>query len=273
MEKFKGILLCTDLDGTLLNNDKTISEKNLSAIEYFKAEGGIFTFVTGRMPFFVSDIYQKVNPNAPFGCINGGGIFDHRRQEYLWTKVMPDSVLDFAEFIYKKAPEIGIQVNAFDKIYFCNDNSAMAEFREANRLPYITCALKNIKEPIAKIVLGDKNEENISILKEIINTHPMAKEFDFVRSEETLYEILPKNVSKGNILLKMAQILGVDEDKTIAVGDYNNDISMLKSAKVGVAVSNAVPDVKKIANYITVSNEESAIANIIENIDRGNLFV
>lgn len=72
MGRFDGILICTDLDGTLLNSDRRISKENLEAIEYFKQEGGIFTFVTGRMPFFVSDMYEAVQPNAPFGCVNGG---------------------------------------------------------------------------------------------------------------------------------------------------------------------------------------------------------
>ncbi|MBQ3226919.1 MAG: HAD hydrolase family protein, partial [Clostridia bacterium] len=54
MGKFDGVLICTDLDGTLLKKDKTISEENLKAIEYFKREGGFFTIVTGRMPFYVT---------------------------------------------------------------------------------------------------------------------------------------------------------------------------------------------------------------------------
>ena len=78
MKKFEGILICTDLDGTLLRDDKSISAKTLEKIEYFKSEGGYFTFITGRMPFFVKNIYDLINPNAPFGCINGGGIYDHR---------------------------------------------------------------------------------------------------------------------------------------------------------------------------------------------------
>lgn len=68
MGKFDGILICTDLDGTLLRNDGTISQENLSAIEYFKAEGGYFTFVTGRMPYYAMHICETIKPNVPFGC-------------------------------------------------------------------------------------------------------------------------------------------------------------------------------------------------------------
>ena len=79
MKKFEGMLFATDLDGTLLRKDKTISEENLRAIEYFKAQGGIFTFITGRIPAGAKEILKMVTPNAPFGCINGGGIFDRNR--------------------------------------------------------------------------------------------------------------------------------------------------------------------------------------------------
>ena len=273
MKKFKGVLICTDLDGTLLKNDKTISENNIYAIEYFKDQGGIFTFVTGRMPFYVADVYTKINPNAPFGCVNGGGVYDHRKQEYLWKEIMPDAVLDLVEYSDRNVPQIGIQVSTFDKIYFCKENSAMAEFREITNTPNITSFYRDIKEPIAKIVFGDKDENNINILTEILNSHPMANDFDFIRSEKTLYEILPKGISKGGVLLKIAQILNIDANKTIAVGDYNNDISMIKAAKLGIAVSNAVPAVKDVADHITVSNEEHAIERIIDDLDRGVLQI
>ena len=73
MNKFKGILFTTDLDGTVLRKDKTISEENKKAIEYFMSEGGIFTFITGRIPYGAEPVLQQLEPNAPFGCINGGG--------------------------------------------------------------------------------------------------------------------------------------------------------------------------------------------------------
>ena len=74
---FDGILLCTDLDGTLLKNDGSISSENLEAIEYFKREGGAFTFVTGRPHYIAHDICEMIKPNVPFGCLNGGGVYDH----------------------------------------------------------------------------------------------------------------------------------------------------------------------------------------------------
>ena len=99
MGKFDGVLICTDLDGTLLKNDKTISGENVEAIEYFKREGGYFTFVTGRMPFFVTYVFDTVKPNAPFGCVNGAGLFDGIKGEYVWKAVMPDNVIELVKYI------------------------------------------------------------------------------------------------------------------------------------------------------------------------------
>ena len=76
MGKLDGILIVTDLDGTLYKNDKSISHQNREAIDYFKREGGYFTFITGRMPYYSMDAYDSVMPNVPFGCINGGGVYD-----------------------------------------------------------------------------------------------------------------------------------------------------------------------------------------------------
>lgn len=267
MKKFDGILMCTDLDGTLLKGDKTISKENRAAIQYFQEEGGLFTFVTGRMPFCVDNILKMVMPNCPFGCINGGGIFDHRTGEYLWTVEMSKEALDFLEHVEKELPEIGFQVNTFEHIYFCKENAAMADFRASTGVPNLTCHYRDVEEPMAKLLFGDRSEANIQKLDKLLHAHPLAEKYDLISSESSLYEILPKGISKGNVLLKMAELLHVDPAKTIAVGDYNNDISMIRNAKLGFAVANARPEVKAAADYVTVSNEEHAIARIIYNLD------
>ncbi|MBQ8404528.1 MAG: HAD family phosphatase [Clostridia bacterium] len=271
MKKFEGILICTDLDGTLLRDDKSISRENLEAIEYFKSEGGRFTFVSGRMPYFASSVYDAIKPNAPMGCINGGGIYDFEAGEYVCAEVLPREALDLVEYAEKNIPGLGISIYTFERIYFSAENSAMEEFRAATKVANAVKPYREIDIPIAKIVFGDKNRESIKKLAEILPTHPLAENFNFVSSELTLYEILPKGVNKGSILPKLAAHLGIDRNKTIAVGDYNNDVPMLRAAAVGVAVANACPEAKEAADYVTVSNEEHAIAQIIADLDSGIL--
>lgn len=273
MKRFEGILFCSDLDGTLLRKDQTVSAENRKAIEHFKAEGGLFTFVTGRMPYFAADIYDLIQPNAPVGCINGGGVYDYRTNSYVWTEILSPAVLDLVEYVDQNLPEMGIQVNTFEKIYFCKENAAMAGFRKITNMPNITGHYRAVSEPIAKIVFGDENEKNLERLAELLHAHPKAADFDFIRSEHTLYEILPKNIDKGVALQKLTQYLHISPHKTIAVGDYNNDIGMLREAKIGIAVANATPEAKAAADHITVSHEEHAIAKIISDIENGSLQI
>ncbi len=266
MKKFDGILMCTDLDGTLLRKDKSISAENKEAIEYFKSEGGLFTFITGRMPYYVSDMYESINPNCPFGCINGGGIYDHRSGEYVWTATLDDSVRVLIEYIDKNIPEIGIQISTFYKTYFCKESEAMAEFRRAAGLPNTVSHYNDVTEPIGKILFADCEESNIQLLEKLLKSHPLADRFGFVRSDKTLFEIVPKGADKGTLLTKMAELLGIDMKRTVAIGDYNNDVPMLRAAGLGVAVSNAVASAREAADHITVSNEEHAIAKIISEL-------
>ena len=271
MKKFEGILICTDLDGTLLRDDKSISKKTLEKIEYFKSEGGYFTFITGRMPFFVKNIYDVIDPNAPFGCINGGGIFDHREMKYLWTTELPKEAMELVRAVDEAVDGIGIQVNTFDKIYFSRNNLAMEHFRAATGMPNLEGHYDDVEEPVAKIVFGDTREEAIMAIKRVLDTHPKTEKFDYIRSERTLYEILPKGINKGAVLPRFSEILGIDPKRIVAVGDYNNDVAMIKDAGVGIAVANATDEAKAASDYITVSNEEDAIAKIIEDIECGNI--
>ena len=268
MKKFDGLLFCTDLDGTLYDSNKVVSERNLQAIEYFKAEGGLFTFITGRVPITSAEMCEIIKPNAPYGCINGGGIYDAVKGKYLWNVFLPEEVMELVRVVDKNLPEVGIQFNTEKEIYFNKDNAAMVRFREITGVPNISCHYEDVEEPVLKVVFAHHDPSQIEKLKELLASQPNAKFVDFIHSEKTLYEILPKGISKGAVLCKMADFVGIDQNKTIAVGDYYNDISMIKTAKCGIAVANAVDEVKAVADYVTVSNNEDAIAVIIEGIEQ-----
>jgi len=266
-------MICTDLDGTLLGSNRKVSKENLDAIEYFKANGGAFTFITGRVPLTAREICQIIKPNIPFGCINGAGIYDHREQKYLWITALADGFREILEAVEQDMPDMGIQLNTASGIYIAKDNPAMEIFYKILGNRGLSCDYRTFDEPIIKIVFADPEEKKIEKLIELLNAHPQAGKFDFIRSEETLYEILPKGMSKGSVLLKMAELLGMDTEKTVAIGDYHNDISMLQAAKLGIAVANAVPELKAVADHITVSNDEHAIARIVCDIEQGRLKI
>ncbi len=273
MKKFSGILICTDLDGTLLRNDSSISKENIDAIEYFKEEGGLFTFVTGRLPYYVKGLCDIVVPNVPYGCCNGGALYDHKKQEYLWKRPLSYDAMELIDYILEQVPEAGVVVCGFERTYFCHDNSAIDEFVARTGIEKIMADRKDVTGEIAKIIFCDMNSENIRRIGELLYAHPKVCDFDFVRSERFLFEVMPKDTHKGTVIEKMSEILGIDIDRTIAIGDYDNDIGMLKSAKLGIAVENAVDSVKAVADMVTVSNQNHAIAKIIEDLDTGKIVL
>ena len=271
MGKFDGILICTDLDGTLYKNDKTISIENREAAEYFKSEGGAFTFITGRMPYYSTDAYKAARPNVPYGCINGGGVYDGERDEYIFTLELPRKALELVAHIDESFPKVGIQLCCFDKTYFAKENDATLRHRIITGIPNYTCDYRDFSEPIGKIMFCTDIEEEIQAVERALRAHPLASEFDFIRSERSLFEILPKGTHKGVALEKLAAYLNIDMKRTVAIGDYDNDAAMLRTAGCGVAVANASAAALAAADVVTVSNEEHAIARIVSDIEEGRL--
>ena len=266
MGRFDGILICTDLDGTLYRNDKTISRENREAIEYFKRDGGYFTFITGRMPYYAQSAFNAVNPNVPFGCINGGGLYDGATGKYIRTTDLPSAALELVGDIYGAFPNVGIQLCGFEKTYFARENDITVKFRKSTGVPENPCDYRGFTESLAKIIFCTAVEEEILAVEKALRSHKKGGTFDYIRSEKALFEILPKGVSKALALTKLAEHLGVDMSRTIAIGDYDNDASMLAAAGLGIAVSNASKAALAAADRVTVSNEEHAIARVISEL-------
>ena len=271
--KFKGLVFCTDLDGTLYKSDKTISKENKEAIEYFKSEGGIFTFITGRMPCYSIDACERIEPNAPYGCINGGGLFDYATDSYVFAETINPKAKEFIDFVDARFPKVGITMQGLRNVYTCKESERLKIFRSTKNIPYIPRNCHEVDEDCGKLLFAVEEEEIMRSLIEALSAHPLAKDFTLIRSERTLFEILPKGVDKGLALNKLVSYLGANPEKTIAIGDYYNDIPMFREAKLGIAVKNACEEAKAAADYITVSNNEHAIAKVIRDIEDGILKI
>ncbi len=267
MGKFSGILLCTDLDETLLDTDKSISKENLEAIEYFKNNGGSFTFITGRGVHGVGKSIAKAKPNVPVGCLNGGSIYDWENDKTLFRLDIDKSVTKLILELEEKFKTLGVEIVTHTSNHFRRINERVQWHIDLEKLPVMPGDFDKIPDNWGKCLLVD-TAENIDKVVEYITTNDSGKDFDFVRSCPYFYEILPKGSSKGNLLIRLAEILGIDKNKTIAVGDNENDISMLEKAGLGIAVANAVPKAKEAADMVTVANTDHAIAKIIYDLDR-----
>lgn len=266
MGKFDGILICADLDDTLLTDDKKVSEENKKSIEYFKREGGLFTFATGRVPMGMKPILAQIEPNAPVLCYNGAGIYDIKRQKLLWSLYLGDEMKDLCDFVNKGFASAGIEICTDEKVYFIKENNITRHHQEMENFPDNNASLEDVTEPVKKILFMVESEE-IEELKDFIQKSPYADKFTFMQSSPWYYEALPLNADKGTALCELGKILNIPREHIVAMGDNENDIPLVKKAGVGIAVLNAVDGVKDAADYITVDNNSDAVAAVIRGIN------
>lgn len=270
MGKFDGILLCTDLDGTLLDNKCTVSQENIDAIEYFKKEGGAFTFATGRVPSGAAIVCDMIKPNVPGIVFNGAGIYDFEKDESLWDLSLDDGAISVVDHTLLNFPDMAFIVCTDKKVYFSKVNELIDHYMLVENLPLDLTPYKQIPMPWKKVVFIETPEE-IERLMSVLSASEYFDKYDFVRSTKNYYEFLPKGASKGMGVLMLAEILGIKKERIIAVGDNENDISMLTASGLGVAVENSHPRVISVADMITSSNSNHAIAKIISDLDSGKI--
>lgn len=270
MGKFDGILLCTDLDDTLLTTDKRVSDENRRAIEYFQSEGGLFTFVTGRVPAGARLMLEYIHPNAPVVCFNGAAIYDFEKEKFLWKKTLPPESIEVLEFIDKNYPFCGIEVSSEDRIYFSKWNRIVKEHKRLEKFPDNDMDYHDIKQEWLKVIFMVEEDE-VDIIRNAIKNSPWADTYDYVQSSPWYYELLPKGASKGAGIQVLAELCGINPEMTVGMGDNDNDMSVMTMCATGIAVSNAIPAIKRAADYITVDNNSSAAAAVIHAIENGQI--
>ncbi len=266
MGKFSGYLICTDLDDTLLTTDKKISQENKDAIKYFMNEGGLFTFATGRMPQGVEVVLKELKPNAPIVCANGASIYDFNENKFLMSHFLDDDATKALEYIEKRCPYVGIEVNNNDTIYFCKSNRFTEECKMWEQLDCEDIDYHLIKKPWKKIVFM-MEAQYIGEVKKLLMESEFCDKYSFMQSSPNYYEILPKGVTKGEGMLELAHLLGIHKNKTIGIGDSENDLGLVKKAGIGVAVENAMQSVKDVADWIVCDNNNHAIKALIEKLE------
>ena len=266
MGKMDGILLCTDLDGTLLGKDGRVSPENLRAIELFKKEGGFFTFITGRVPCIARNFYEEAHPNLPIGALNGASIYDYAEEKTLWSCPLPPEAITLLGETAEKVPTLAFQMVAFERVHICRENAWMAGYRKSKNVTTPTEDYRTVTDPLGKIMFVEEDEERMAALIDFLTAHPLAQHVRLVRSERALFEVLPRGITKATALHNLCRMFSLDPARTVAVGDYDNDIEMLKEAGLGIAVANASPAAKAAADTVTVAHTEHAIARIVEGL-------
>jgi len=235
-------LVALDMDGTLLNEEKQVSPANREAI-YAALEAGVTViFSTGRGVQSALPYAEELKLQTPIVSVNGSEIW--KAPHDLLKRTLLD--LDLVRRMYDLAIE-------HDTWYWAYSVEGM--YNRDNWAEDIT------KPEWLKFGFYTENKESLEIIRgelarwgelEITNSHPDNLELN------------PKGISKASGIEEVCKLLGIEMSQVIAMGDSENDIAMIRAAGLGVAMGNAQDGVKRIADLVTVTNDEDGVAKIIQ---------
>ncbi len=248
MGKYSGILLMSDFDGTLYA-DGTISRENCEAIRRFQTEGGLFSLCSGRPPKWLAQWESYFVPNTWCVMLNGTLFCNASENIIAFEQTLDDEVVDFANEIRLACPKLD-----FIRFHDRDTHKDMPVDAPIDRA--------DLPAPLYKLIFHSPAE----LSDEYADRIKKAAEGRYIvaRSWINGIELQKKGAGKGDAVARLKSILGERAATVVAVGDYENDIDMIRAADIGYAVENALPSVKAAADRVTVSCHNSAIAKIID---------
>ncbi|MBN2839068.1 MAG: HAD family phosphatase [Fusobacteriaceae bacterium] len=267
MKKIK--MMCLDIDGTLLNSKHQITPKVKEAINRVANDSDIpVILVSARMPKGIAFLQRELGIKDPMVCYSGALILDRNGQVISKESI---SAVDLEE-IYKVVNKQTIHMSLYkDDEWFVEkmDCWAQQESEITGIIPGIVDFFDLIKLWKAegtgpnKILCMAKPHE-INSLKEEIKNNANLNSLNIYPSKTTYLEIMPTNASKTSAISYLEKKFNVEREEIIAMGDNFNDMDMIEYAGIGVAMGNAPDQVKKIADDITLTNDEDGVAHAIK---------
>lgn len=262
-------ILFSDLDGTLLNSEKNISPEDLKAIKQLTASGHKFVISTGRplqSAIKISERYGWNEEGYYISSYNGGLIYDCGNKQTIVRRPVP---LPCVRYILDEAYKAGLHAHTYDDEYVVSerDTKELWTYSKAIMVPGIVVpdVCKYLKEePIKVIVICHESREILERFREYMAPWCEGK-LTTVFSSPILLEFENPLSTKGFTVRYMCDHFNISIEDSIAVGDEENDISMIKAAGLGVAMKNATENTKAAADHITVNdNDHSGISEIIK---------
>lgn len=255
-------LLALDLDGTLLTSDNRITERTRHYLDKAVKSGAEICIATGRIYESAIQFAVKYNLNVPHICANGAVIREPFSQKEYFRATLEGN---YAESINQYASLENALLHVFtDSDWYVNEiTDSVKEFgRKSNRMPKLVDEIKDWEElQIIKMVIVE-NSEVLSRFEDWISKKGFS--LNVARSDPFSVDIVGKGASKGIGVKILAQILGIKRENIIAVGNYFNDIEMFEHPSLGVAMGNSPDEVKLRADFVTKTNDEDGIVDVIK---------
>ena len=270
MVKYK--MLVTDMDYTLLNKDKDVSERNKKALKAAMNKGIHVVVATGRI--YTSALYyaRLLGISTPIIASNGAIIREEHTDNTMYQCLLPETGI---KEMIRLTREIGLYCHFFSKdtIYTERLVNVSSRYTEWNKflaekdqvkiglLDSFEDMTEYQKNEIFKAVVVDEDNNKLQYIRdEVLKTGLVTVS----QSLKDNIEVMSKEVSKGNAVAKLAEIYKINPAEIITLGDNENDISMIEYAGLGVAMGNAVQLLKDRANYITADYMDDGVAQVIE---------
>lgn len=267
MNKFDGVFILTDMDGTLLDSGAKISDKNREAIDYFIENGGLFSVATGRAKGSVEGFLPGLVTSAPSIVHNGSLIVDLRDDTLVRRLDLSDRAEDMVADILDRFPSVAIEISLPDDQYVARGNSLSERHHRNVGLEYKLKSFKEVPLPWLKLNLVADHEVLLDAGEYMMRAY---KEGFFAQfSLPHYYEVMAAGASKGDSALWLRDYLKVKPEDFYTVGDGTNDIELLTASGANShATANAKPPVLEVAASILPDNDSGAIAALIEKLDR-----
>lgn len=271
MEKYDGILIASDLDGTFLGKKSRIVQENVEAVKAFCAQGGLFTFATGRHHGHLLQALPcaKELCNIPVIFANGAYLYDYATERVLCETFM-DIDLTRELLIYARAGHCRVGFRVTTPQGFATDGRTdiMRHFiEEAKGQPYFVevAPVEAWTQRLwHKIVFRGAKEDLDALAMDV--RERFGEMFEFTRSSETFFEVQRLGCSKGTMLEVLRRVYEQKMGhpiRTYGVGNYENDLSMITMADVGACPSDAYETVLAAADVHLRPHDEGALADLM----------
>jgi Cof subfamily protein (haloacid dehalogenase superfamily) len=269
--KYSNIILFSDLDGTLLDSQLEVSKENREAIEKFVSGGGRFGVATGRGIENALGFLEGIPFNYYSIFLNGALLQDMRVNKKVDLSYLnKEKIIPLVKKVLKKYPTIGIQVYLEGDLmeggaYFVSSKESTPNKVVQGHLDYGFIEVEDIENRKWLKLFFYGEPEELKLVEEDSKNLVEEGVVDDIYTTINYYELLPKGCNKGKMIKKI-QGLKNEGDKIYVVGDYYNDVEMMKEADIGIYTENAPDDLKETVEFISTNCNNSAIADVIYRI-------
>ena len=257
--------IALDLDGTLLNEDKKISEINKNVLKELERKGVKIYLVTGRTYVSAKPYADELGLGSLLIAYNGAKVVDYKNDNIIFEQPLEEK---YVKTVIKLAKDKNLHINLYkDNTWFVEDSADVetAHYAKHTGLTPVEKDFDTFDDyNMTKITIQnmDNTQEFNDVCDEIASRF-LGKVYT-AKSQDFLFEVLNKNVNKGLILKRILKSEGIDMSECVAFGDAFNDLEMLREVGYGVAMGNAPLHLKKQVRYVTDTNEYNGVAKFLK---------